>query len=1183
MKSRLFACVLFALCGLSRFAARAETVLLADSGTKSVRQYAVTNGVWTYEKDFAAGTYGGVTAQPFGVACDGRQVYVGDIGTAKRILAFELDGAYVGVLTNFDATVTPECLTFDPNGRTLYMSDAFGTAGDKIYRFNLETGEGGVLINTTGWSGAVAFNNPRGLAVDESGYLYVADRNANFLRQFSAETGAFVKNVYSVPSPQGLLYDYAEKNLLTVSTEAAYQRVHGVRSNGYYRVVFSSQAAYANSMGMAKIGTDLYYSSFGEKAVYRIDADGNRTTVVSTGLSQPGYLAVIPAYPLRSDDGLTAHWRFNDAPHSLYLASSVGAPGYRRIQAKGLLQVGASGVEGGAAWFNTYSRGEIQDSKTLIPATNDFSAFMWMGLTNTVNSQRHFLTCNNGQAGRCELGVDFDPASLKKLFWWHSGGVTLVSTNDVRDGKWHHVGIVRRADNFELWLDGAVETNAVAPAAVSQAENWRIGAHVSELQMFVQSGAFMDDLRVYDRALDTNEVSAIYTAFTQDPASLSIPAKPAEPVANDAVAESNLTCVVVAAQPGIGEVIGSPSFSILADGTYVASYDLTGTLVAHTRVCRSPDQGATWTQSAEISNLMQASLFTDSGALYLIGTQGETGNVRVHRSSDGGLTWTAGATVSTTNLFRMAAGPVVSQGGRLWKAAEDTAGSGTWPANARVRIFSAPEGSDLTGAGNWACSSPLTQSGLTAARRITAWLSGNLVVDRRGGLVDLLSTAMSQGATPEAAAVVNVTNVWAAPAFSPNPNFTMLPGAAKPFNVRYDAVSGRYWTLVSSVVTNDDPSGVLLPDTMRNRLALYSSYSLRDWCFHTNVLYRSDLFRYGFQKAAFAFDGNDLVALTAAAYEDGLSGASAPDKPNLLICHRVPNFRGIPKDKGAARVLIADAGANRIVRLCPNSLGQWCEDGLFAEGVSMAAPHGLAYRGETVYVSEAVAGGRILAFTRRGLFQRVVTQFPATNTPDALAVAPDGTLYVSDAFGTNGDKIFRVNPSTGTCEVWVDTTGWGGTLLDPRGVSCDGGGNVYVANYLTGNNDGYFHKFSPAGTLLATSAAFDRPRGVYWDTPQNRLVGSVFGSCDLFQLSSDLQTGLKIGDFSTWTQYLGIDVVNATVYFSNYDQGLVHWLKSSSTQGTIASGLKSPAHFVTIPEGGAAYPDAVMGTCVRVR
>jgi hypothetical protein len=409
--------------------------------------------------------------------------------------------------------------------------------------------------------------------------------------------------------------------------------------------------------------------------------------------------------------------------------------------------------------------------------------------------------------------------------------------------------------------------------------------------------------------------------------------------------ESNLTGTVVIGRPAIDGTLGAPSLVVLSDGTYVAACDLLGDPTVYTRVLRSADQGTTWTRSAEISNLMQASLFEDSGALYLIGTSAETGAVRVHRSADGGLTWTSGATVSSASNFRMTPGPVVAKDGRLWKAAEDAGGSGVWPASARVRIFSAPSGSDLTAIGNWTNSSPLAQSGFSTARRFTAWQNGNLAVDRNGGLVDLLTTAMSQGGTPEAAAVVSVTNAATAPVFDPSPNLTMLPGASKPFNVHYDATSRRYWTLVSSVVTNDDPSWGWLPDTLRHRLALYSSYTLRDWCFHTNLFYQSDFIHYGFQKAAFAFDGDDLVTLTAVAYEDGLSGAIGPDKPNLLLYRRLANFRGIPKDKGVARVLVADAGANRIVRLCPNSLGQWCEDGLFAASFSMTAPYGLAYNG----------------------------------------------------------------------------------------------------------------------------------------------------------------------------------------------------------------------------------------------
>jgi len=104
--NRLLVCALGVLCGVFWREGRAETVLLADQGGGDVQQYAVTNGVWTFEKTFASGIYDGASLVPFGIACDGRKVYVGDKNATKpRILVFEKDGTYDGSLTNFDSTV----------------------------------------------------------------------------------------------------------------------------------------------------------------------------------------------------------------------------------------------------------------------------------------------------------------------------------------------------------------------------------------------------------------------------------------------------------------------------------------------------------------------------------------------------------------------------------------------------------------------------------------------------------------------------------------------------------------------------------------------------------------------------------------------------------------------------------------------------------------------------------------------------------------------------------------------------------------------------------------------------------------------------------------------------------------------------------------------------------------------
>ena len=192
-------CLIFGAVAALR--AYAETVLVVYSGgNKEVRQFSVANGVWTYEKVFASGSYEGKAMTPAGVASDGRRVYIGDIA-ARRILAFEADGTFVGTVTNFASTCMPDCVFAAPNGY-LYMSDAFGSAGDRIYRFDLDTWQGGEFIATTGWG--ETFNNPRGLAVDENGLLLVADRNSNKVRRFNATDGAYSNILATVSLPNGL-------------------------------------------------------------------------------------------------------------------------------------------------------------------------------------------------------------------------------------------------------------------------------------------------------------------------------------------------------------------------------------------------------------------------------------------------------------------------------------------------------------------------------------------------------------------------------------------------------------------------------------------------------------------------------------------------------------------------------------------------------------------------------------------------------------------------------------------------------------------------------------------------------------------------------------------------------------------------------------------------------------------
>ncbi len=1165
-------------------AARAETVLLSYQSSvvanRQVRQFTVTNGVWTLDKTFASGTYDGKGFLPAGLASDGQRVYVAD-DTGRRILAFEKDGSYIGAVTNFASTCNPEALWVSIDGH-LYMSDAFGSLGDRMYRFALDTWQGGEFISSNGWNGADYFENPRGIAVDENKNLYIADRNRGQIRKFDAETGAYITNLLAVTSPSGVTYDYRTRRLLVTGklpSESVTQVI--AISNGVVQSLVTGGTAGANAIGVLALGDDVYYSSYSENKVYRVQPDGTRTVVVDVqaDANQPMYMTVVPDRLAVLTNGLAAHWHFDEPANAAFLASD-GPDGYREIEARGYLQSGATGVEGGAVWFNDASFGVAQDTAALVPATNDFSVFMWAGAPASGQGQRHLFSCNAGQAGRCELGYDFTTESANKLFWWHVDGPMLVSTNDARDGAWHHVGVIRRGDSFELWLDGVMETNATAAVSISQAVNWRIGAAVS--QMYLKSGAFMDDLRVYSRALDPAEVSDLAAAVPG-----AAPAQPALPVPDFTVAEADLGASAVGWQPRISDPANAPSLMRQTDGTLLVSYDVCGESSCLTRVCRSQDGGSTWSQLAEMAGLARASLFERGGAVYLLGVSAEPrGNGRIYKSTDGGETWSGGVSVWTATSCSMAPGPVAVWGGRVWKPFADMTGT-VWPRDARARVLSAPADADLTNAANWTATSPCYRTaadGWNGYNHLNAWLDGNLVEDKDGHLLDMLSVRQDRGGMAEVTAAARVADENTAVAFNVYTNLAMLPGAAKPFMVRYDAASDRYWALTSATAPSENVLGAVPSENVVHRLAVYSSHNLRDWCLRTVLLDAGEGSVDGFQRASFAFDGDDLIVLFAAAYEDGQYGARSAIEPNLVLFKRVAGFRTLPVDEADPRVLVADAGMNRVMRYSLNSLGQWCDDNAFAEGVS--APYGLALFGDTVYVTEHVAGGRLLAYTLKGRLRNVVTTFAEDSTPGALTVDPDGTLVVSLVSSENGDKLVKVNRATGAVSVFVDTTGWGGTLVDPRGVACDGDGNVYLATQFdSGDTRGYFRKFASDGALLETSSMHDQPRGLYYDASVPRLIGTVYGACDVMALPLPLSTSYsKIGDYSVWTKFYGVGMVDGLVCFSDYDYGMVHFTRGTITaQGTLAAGLRNPSAILLVPEGGAAWPDVASGTMMFLK
>jgi len=356
---------------------------------------------------------------------------------------------------------------------------------------------------------------------------------------------------------------------------------------------------------------------------------------------------------------------------------------------------------------------------------------------------------------------------------------------------------------------------------------------------------------------------------------------------------------VVAHSPKItGLYIGSPSICILPDGTYVASHDYFGpssqnTISGVTTLYQSRDKGATWKKIAQLNNQYWSVLFHHQSNLYIMGTSRKAGDVTIRQSSDGGFSWTE-AKDNTSGLltqgvpFHCAPTPVIVHNCRIWRAVEDELGpENKWGKMFRTRMMSAPVDADLLKAESWTLTNPLPYDSTFLEGKFGGWLEGNAVLMPSGALVNVLRVDYRVGDT-EKAAIVNISADGKTAGFDPSTGFIDFPGGCKKFVIRYDAVSGLFWTLSNYVPDNFKGGNV---ERIRNTLALSCSEDLLHWNVKKIILHHPDVTKHGFQYPDWQFEGNDIIAVSRTAFEDECGGADNQHNSNFITFHRIKNFR----------------------------------------------------------------------------------------------------------------------------------------------------------------------------------------------------------------------------------------------------------------------------------------------------
>ncbi len=152
-------------------------------------------------------------SSPKGVAVDNNgNIYIADTGnsTIRKITPAAVVSTFAGVVAypggNVDSSGSLTGATVDANGNT-YIADCFNNTIRKVSptgEISIIAGTAGVSGNTDGTGKVALFNYPTSVAVDNAGIVYVADSGNNVIRKITPN--GVVTTLTGVVSPEDYFY-----------------------------------------------------------------------------------------------------------------------------------------------------------------------------------------------------------------------------------------------------------------------------------------------------------------------------------------------------------------------------------------------------------------------------------------------------------------------------------------------------------------------------------------------------------------------------------------------------------------------------------------------------------------------------------------------------------------------------------------------------------------------------------------------------------------------------------------------------------------------------------------------------------------------------------------------------------------------------------------------------------------
>lgn len=598
---------------------------------------------------------------------------------------------------------------------------------------------------------------------------------------------------------------------------------------------------------------------------------------------------------------------------------------------------------------------------------------------------------------------------------------------------------------------------------------------------------------------------------------------------------------VVHSPKSTGVYRGTPSIAMIPNGNIVVSNDIFGTDAEgkswpnRTDIFISRDKGLTWTFKTSINGAVWSGLFFHNNKLYLIGgDSGNGGNFVIRSSSDQGSTWSA-PTILIPGGCHGSSTPVLIANNRIYKAYEhhfeDT--NGKWMSGNRSFIISAPVNADLMNASNWTVSNEIAKPAWLDG---TGWLESNAVIGRDGKIKGITRLASMEGIYAGYYSLLNDGQIEEGSARK-----IQFWGGASKFNIRYDAVTDKYWSL-ANYAPSQFKEGNRSAGGIRNVLALTSSDDLESWTVNAIVLAHTDTEKVGFQYVDWIFDGNDILFTSRTAYDDGMGGADNYHNANFMTFHRITNYASATTP-AEWEYLLPNDGWNGVVKSIDTSNGK---------GSSKDNPIIVDHPGQLVYLSEQVYQGN----TYSGKYFRMNNDLDLNGfnyLPIGWYVTTTNNRPFSGHFDGGGHRILNLKINRND-DVYNSNAIFGYML----------GGSVTNLG-VAGNSNIYIGGMSAGIVALASGTAVSNCFSAVNVQASSQAAGILAYGVNSPSINNCYNRGnIHLATTSTTNKYAGgiIGFFNTGSVANSYNTGNVTTLfsESSNRGGVAGTGTSNPVN-----------------------